>query len=225
MNELALFAGAGGGLLASHLLGWRTVCAVELDEYRRCILIKRQNERHIRPAFPIWDDICTFDGRAWRGIVDIVTGGFPCQAYSKAASGKNVADDLWQEMRRVVADVAPRYVFAENVSKEAIDCAADDLESVGYTARCISLSAADLGSDHIRERHWLLAHADDKGELHGRLNAEVAGSKSIHTRVWETFPDEPGMADGLSNRMDRYGATGNGQVPIVAACAFDLLSR
>jgi DNA (cytosine-5)-methyltransferase 1 len=128
-------------------------------------------------------------------------------------------------MRRVVADVAPRYVFAENVSKEAIDCAADDLESMGYTARCISLSAADLGSDHIRERHWLLAHADDKSQLRSGFDAEMAGRKSLHARVWEAFPDQSGMADGLSNRMDRYGATGNGQVPIVAATAFDLLSR
>ena len=149
MNELALFAGVGGGLLASQLIGFRTVCAVELDEYRRCVLVQRQNDGHLRPPFPIWDDIRTFDGRPWRGLVDIITGGFPCQAYSTAASGKNNADDLWPEMRRVVADVAPRYVFAENVSRVAIDQAADDLEQMGYKTKAIPLSAADLGADHI----------------------------------------------------------------------------
>ncbi len=141
MNELALFAGAGGGLLASRSLGWRTVCAVELDEYCRCVLIQRQNDGELRPGFPIWDDVRTFDGRPWRGLVHIVTGGFPCQAFSTAAAGNNTADDLWPEMRRVVADVAPWYVFAENVSRDAINAAADDLESMGYKTRALSLSA------------------------------------------------------------------------------------
>lgn len=226
MNELALFAGAGGGLLASHIMGWRTVCAVEMDWYRRCVLVQRQNDGNLRPAFPIWDDVRTFDGRPWRGIVDIISGGFPCQAYSTAASGKNNADDLWPEMRRIVADVAPRYVFAENVSDKAINAAADDLEQMGYQTRALSLSAADLGGDHVRERHWLLAYADDEGELLRRFNAEMAGRKGFQTSVWQTFPDQSRMADGLAHRMERYIATGNGQVPAVAVAAFlELASR
>ena len=76
--------------------------------------------------FPVWDDVRTFDGLPWRGRIDVVSGGFPCQAYSAATRGRATADDLWPEMRRVVADVAPRYVFAENVSRVAIDGAADD---------------------------------------------------------------------------------------------------
>jgi DNA (cytosine-5)-methyltransferase 1 len=224
MNELALFAGAGGGLLASYIMGWRTVCAVELDWYRRCLLVQRQNDGHLRPGFPIWDDVRTFDGRPWRGIVDIVSGGFPCQAYSTAAAGKNNADDLWPEMRRIVADVAPRYVFAENVSNKAIDAAADDLEAMGYQTNALTLSAADMGADHIRERHWLLAYADDKSKLLRRLNAEMAGSKSFQASVWQTYADESRVVDGLANRMDRYEAIGNGQVPIVAATAWRILA-
>ena len=111
LRELAIFAGAGGGLLAGLVLGWKTVCAVERDEFAASILVQRQNDR-VLPAFPVWDNVCTFDGSAWRGIIDVVSGGFPCQAYSSAAAGANVADDLWSEMRRIVADVAPRYVFA-----------------------------------------------------------------------------------------------------------------
>jgi len=218
VNELALFAGNGGGLLASFLAGWKTVCAVELDWYSRCVLSQRQNDGQLG-LFPIWDDIRTFDGRAWRGRVDVVSGGFPCQAYSTAAAGRNNADDLWPEMQRVVADVAPRYVFAENTSAKAIDAACDDLEQMGYETKAITLGAADLGADHVRERSWLLAYTDDKGELLRRINAEMALLSKFQNSVWESYPDESRMADGLAYRMERFKATGNGQVPIVVLSA------
>lgn len=224
LRELALFAGAGGGILAGHLLGWRTVCAVERDAYAASVLVQRQNDGILK-AFPIWDDVCTFDGKPWRGIVDVVSGGFPCQAYSSAASGKNTADDLWPEMRRIVADVAPRYVFAENVQKRAIDSAAEDLEEMGYTTRAISLSASDLGADHIRKRYWLLAYADRDGELLKPLNAKVAGMQGFCEGLWTAKPEQPRMADELAFRMERLAATGNGQVPCVAATAFSILNR
>jgi len=86
MNELALFAGAGGGILGGHLLGWRTVCAVEWEKYPACVLAARQNDG-LLPPFPIWDDVQTFDGKPWRGIVDVVSGGFPCQDISAAGRG------------------------------------------------------------------------------------------------------------------------------------------
>jgi DNA (cytosine-5)-methyltransferase 1 len=223
LNELALFAGAGGGLLASKVLGWRTVCAVELDHYCRSILIRRQNERFL-DSFPIWDDVRTFDGKPWVSSIDIVTGGFPCQAFSNAAAGKNNADDLWPEMFRIVANVSPKFVFAENVSKYAIDKACDDLETVGYKTKAISLSASDMGADHVRERHWLFAYSDDKSELLCKLNAEMAVCQKLQNRVWQTFSGNPRMDDGVANRMERFKATGNGQVPIVAATAWRLLN-
>lgn len=86
MNELALFAGAGGGILGGHLLGWRTVCAVEWEPYAAGVLVARQNDG-ILPAFPVWDDVQTFDGIPWRGLVDVVSGGFPCQDISAAGGG------------------------------------------------------------------------------------------------------------------------------------------
>jgi DNA (cytosine-5)-methyltransferase 1 len=224
VNVLELFAGNGGGILAHHLLGLRTVCAVESNPYRIRRLMQRQNEGHLAP-FPIWDDVRTFDGRAWRGIAQVVSGGFPCQAYSSAARGRNNADDLWPEMRRIVADVAPRYVFAENTQRRAIDRAADDLESMGYSARAIALGADDLGADHIRKRYWLLAHTNGDRELFGAIDAKVAELSRVRPRVWDAYPDESRMADGLANRMDRLEATGDGQVPIVAATAFTLLSN
>lgn len=223
MNELALFAGAGGGILAGKLLGWRTVCGVEINPFCARRLMQRQNEGHLSP-FPVWDDVRTFDGRPWRGVVDVVSGGFPCQAYSTAAAGKNNADDLWPEMRRIVADVAPRYVSAENVHREAIDGAADDLEQMGYQTRAIALGASDMGGDHVRNRYWLLAYADDQGELCGAVNAEMAIGAEFRHSVWAAFPSESGMDDGLAGRVDRYTAIGNGQIPIVAATALRILS-
>jgi DNA (cytosine-5)-methyltransferase 1 len=223
LNELALFSGAGGGILGGKLLGWRTVCAVEWDPYAASVLCARQND-DVLPPFPIWDDVKTFDGRPWRGIVDVVSGGFPCQAYSSAAAGKNIADDLWPEMRRIVADVAPWYVFAENVERRAIDRAADDLEAMGYSVRCTSLSASNMGADHVRERYWLVAHANMHSELCKPVNAEMAELQGICPSVWQTYPNKLGMDDGMAFRMDRLKSIGNGQVPAVAAAAWKLLT-
>ena len=220
MNELALFAGAGGGLLASNLLGNNIVCAVERDEYCIEVLVQRQNERVISP-FPIWDDICTFDGKPWHGTVDLVSGGFPCQAFSSAARGRNIAEkDLWYEMRRVIREVQPHLVFAENVSERAILQAQDDLLQDGYNSKYIKLSAKDIGADHDRERYWLLAYTDYYSQLRSTKYAEAQVLPKLRNGVWETFPDELRVSNGVAFRMDRLKALGNGQVPIVAAIAF-----
>lgn len=223
MNELALFAGAGGGILGGKLLGWRTVCAVEWEPYPASVLAARQNDG-LLPPFPIWDDVRTFDGRPWRGVVDVVSGGFPCQAFSTAARGANNAEDLWPEMRRVVADVAPWCVFAENVAQRAIDHAADDLEAMGYSTRAVALSAQDLGADHIRARYWLLAYADSHRELLRAKYAEASERPNFHEGVWESDPGSARVVDGLACRMDRIRSTGNGQVPQCAALAWRLLT-
>ena len=220
MNELALFAGAGGGLLASNILGHDIVCAVERDEYCIEVLVQRQNER-ILPCFPIWDDICSFDGRPWNGTVDLVSGGFPCQAFSSAARGRNIASkDLWYEMRRVIREVQPHLVFAENVSERAILQAQDDLLQDGYNSKYIKLSAKDIGADHDRERYWLLAYTDYYSQLRSTKYAEAQVLPKLRNGVWETFPDELRVSNGVAFRMDRLKALGNGQVPIVAAIAF-----
>ncbi|EMM3426248.1 DNA cytosine methyltransferase [Klebsiella aerogenes] len=221
---MALFAGAGGGILGGNLLGWRTVCAVERDAYAAQVLAQRQNDGILKP-FPIWSDVCSFDGKPWRGIVDIVSGGFPCQAFSKASRGRITAKSMWPEMRRIVNEVKPGLVFAENVTKDAITIAATDLIAMGYKTRAVQLSAKDMGADHIRERFWLLAYTDHESELLGRVNAEVGVSKKFHHSVWNTYAPEPILVDGVPFRVDRYRAIGNAQVPIVAATAFCLLAN
>lgn len=225
MNELALFTGAGGGVLASTLLGNNIVCAVERDGWCRHVLVQRQNEGSIQ-TFPIWDDITTFDGKPWKGTVDLVSGGFPCQAFSAAARGRNIPEkDLWGEMLRVVREVCPTLVFAENVSEKPIIKAKEDLEGIGYRVEYIKLSAKDVGADHIRARYWLLAHSHHYGELCSTIDAEAQELPELCNSFWESEPCEHGVVDGVAHRVERNRAVGNGQVPLVAAVAFKRLVK
>ncbi|WP_424948642.1 DNA cytosine methyltransferase [Chromobacterium haemolyticum] len=163
MNELALFAGAGGGILGGHLLGWRTVCAVERDAYAAQVLAARQNDGCL-PAFPIWSDVCSFDGRPWRGIVDVVSGGFPCQDISAAGAGAGILggrSGLWREMARIVGEVRPRFVFVENsplLVGRGLAVVLGDLAELGYDAQWVRVSASDIGAPHKRDRMWVVAH-------------------------------------------------------------------
>ena len=170
MNELALFAGAGGGILGGALLGWRTVCAVENNAYAASVLVARQNDG-LLPPFPIWDDVRTFDGRPWRGIVDVVSGGFPCQDISVAGRGAGIDGErsgLWGHMARIVGEVRPRFVFVENspllVGRGLVRVLAD-LAEMGFDARWGVVGAADVGAPHRRDRCWIVADAHGVREL------------------------------------------------------------
>jgi DNA (cytosine-5)-methyltransferase 1 len=160
MNELALFAGAGGGILGGKLLGWRTVCAVEWEPYPASVLCARQNDG-LLPPFPIWDDVQTFDGKPWRGIVDVVSGGFPCQDISAAGKGAGIDGErsgMWGEMARIVHEVRPKYVFVENspmLTSRGLGRVLGDLASMGFDARWGVLGANAVGAPHQRERIWI----------------------------------------------------------------------
>ncbi len=170
MNELALFAGAGGGILAGKLLGWRTVCAVEWEPYAACVLAARQNDG-LLPHFPVWDDVQTFDGRPWAGIVDVVSGGFPCQDISIAGKGAGITGErsgMWRHMARIVGEIRPRYVFVENspaLITRGLGVVLGDLAALGYDCKWTVLGAADVGAPHQRDRFWLVAHANSLREL------------------------------------------------------------
>ena len=223
MNELALFAGAGGGILGGRLLGWRTICGVEIDKFCRDRIMQRQDEGHIE-AFPIWDDVNTFDGSRWRGLVDLVSGGFPCQAFSSATRGRATAESMWPQMLRVVGEVQPRFVFAENVSEDAICEAQADLADCGYATARVCIRATDLGADHPRRRWWLLADADHESELVGPEYAEMERVAERGARLWEAEPYDPGVDDGMAGRVDRYRAIGNGQLPTMVVAAWCALT-
>ena len=239
MNVLELFAGAGGGILGSMLNGHRTVCAVEYDAYARSVLLARQNDGTF-PPFPIWDDVCTFDGSPWRGIVDVVSGGFPCQDISVAGTGAGITGErsgLWSEMARIIGEVRPRYTFIENspaLLTRGIDVVLADLHEMGFDAEWGIVSAADCGAPHKRERIWILAHTNRINEQRNkpsRINAQgrtiknkrPSGSQCNGVTWWATEPAVGRVAHGVANRANRLKSIGNGQVPIVAATAFNIL--
>ena len=164
LRELALFAGAGGGILGGHLLGWRTVCAVERDAYAAAVLCQRQNDG-LLPPFPVWSDVSTFNGYPWQGIVEVISGGFPCQDISVAGKGAGITGSrsgLWKEFARIIGEVRPRYVFVENspvLTSRGLDVVLGDLAALGFAAEWGVLSAADVGAPYKRERMWIVAHA------------------------------------------------------------------
>lgn len=192
MNELALFAGAGCGLLGSLINGWHTVCAVENDVYCQDVLLARQRDG-ILPRFPIWDDIRTFDGLPWRQKIDIVTGGFPCQdisAAGKRAGLEGRRSGLWFEMQRVVREVWPTFVWVENspnLRTKGLDKILKGFTEMGYNARWCVLGARHVGANHIRDRMWILAYSDEYWKRVLPFNEKVAfplendGNSSNHS--------------------------------------------
>lgn len=167
LREISLFSGAGGGLLASHRLGWRTVCYVEKDSYCQQVIQARIRDGYLDDA-PLWDDCATFDGIPWRGRCDVVSAGFPCQPFSVAGSGRAADDERngWPATIRILREVGPRYAFLENVpgllapSHGYFGEILRDLAEAGYDARWQVLSAADVGAPHLRKRLWIVAHAN-----------------------------------------------------------------
>ena len=270
MRELALFAGAGGGILGGLLLGWRTVGAVEIDAYCRSVLLARQRDGFL-PRFPIWDDVRTFDGYPWRGRIDVISGGFPCQDISSAGAGAGLSGDrsgLWFEFERIIEEVEPTYVFIENspyLRTRGLVTVLQGLARLGFDAEWGVFSAKEVGAPHERKRMWIVAHADRSGQRgvaeHGQVAraSEASGPvcepprSALHvahpdgTALWEQsrwrcgadwegstiargndwWPVDliSGVDDGVANRLVRVRATGNGQVPRVAALAWSTLRR
>ena len=182
LNTFHLFAGAGGGILADLLLGHNPVGACEIEPYPRNVLLARQRDG-ILPSFPIWDDICTLDGKPWRGLVDVVCGGFPCQDISAAGKGAGIAGErsgLWGEMARVICEIRPRFAFVENspmLTSRGLHRVLGDLAEMGYDARWCVLGACDAGAPHKRDRIWILGElANTEGER--REGATVAHESS-----------------------------------------------
>lgn len=198
MNELHLFAGAGGGILGSELLGFRTVCAVELEPYPASVLLARQNDG-LLPPFPVWDDVRTFDGRPWRGLVDVVSGGFPCQDISAAGKGAGIdgaRSGLWREMHRIINEVRPEFAFLENsplLVERGLARVLGDLAEIGYDAEWLVLGADDVGAPHVRKRIWILGMDRNADCIREEAEREASGgqqaAKSI--RVCGDVPKPP----------------------------------
>jgi len=204
MNELALFAGAGGGILGGKLLGWRTVCAVEWEPYPASVLCARQNDK-VLETFPIWDDVQTFDGKPWRGIVDVVSGGFPCQDISAAGKGVGIDGErsgMWGEMARIIHEVRPRYAFVENspmLTSRGLGRVLGDLAGMGFDARWGVLGAADVGANHQRDRIWIVA----------KWRGQLTHTQHNRVRRWEQQQEiikkeNESMAYSCDEGLQRY---------------------
>jgi len=170
LNGLALCAGVGGleRGIESILPQSRTVCYVEGETYPASVLASKM-EKGSLPKAPIWSNVRTFHGEAWRGKVSFISGGFPCQPYSTA--GKQLADkdprDLWPDFARIIGEVRPHFIFLENVPnvvKWALPTVLKDLSQMGYDAAWCVVAASKVGAPHKRSRWFLFAHSNDSSK-------------------------------------------------------------
>ena len=220
LRTMHLFAGAGGGILADLLLGHQPVCAVEINEYCQQVLSARQADGTF-PWFPIFADVTKLDGRPWRGVVDVVCGGFPCQDISAAGNGDGIDGErsgLWREMARIVGEVRPRYVFVENsplLVGRGLAVVLGDLADMGYDAQWFRLSASDCGAPHQRDRCWLVAN-DRSRRFSGQGEREVEQQRRAEAIGASAAPGILAHADSVrelqpqGRERNERGRIGNG---------------
>ena len=170
VNELSLFSGAGGGLLGTKLLGWRHVGYVEYERYCQQVIAQRIKDGILSEA-PIFGDVREFvqsgAAKKYKGFVDVVTAGFPCQPFSVAGKRKGKEDErnMWPSTIQIIRDVQPRYALLENVpgllNSGYFQEILGSLAQAGYDAKWIVLGADDVGAPHRRKRLWIKATSQD----------------------------------------------------------------
>ena len=176
MRELSVFSGAGGGLLGTKLLGFQHIGYVEFNDYCQQVIAQRIKDGYLDEA-PIFSDIRAFisEGYAqsYKGMVDIITAGFPCQPFSQA--GKQLgADDprnMWPATISCIRTIRPKFAFLENVpgllTNGYFGTVLGDLAESGYDCRWKVLSAAELGAPHKRNRLWIMAYSNNSRQCTG----------------------------------------------------------
>jgi DNA (cytosine-5)-methyltransferase 1 len=199
-NVLSLFSGGGGLDLGIRLAvpHSRVVGYVEREAYAASVLVARMETADLDPA-PVWDDVVAFDGRPWRGLVDCVAGGFPCQDISNAGQREGIEGSrsgLWLHFARIIREVQPQYVFVENVAALAVrglDVVLADLASLWFDAEWGVLGADSVGAPHQRERLFILAHTRRDREQRLQPEPERRGGGAPASRG-------AGVADSASQR-------------------------
>lgn len=221
IREFHLFAGIGGGIYGGQLLGHKCCGGVEIDEFCQKVLKQRMFDGWIN-KFDLYGDLCNIHGEKFKGNFDILCGGFPCQAFSTAAHGKNIpTKNLWGEMLRFVKESQAPIVFGENVVFRAIHKAQLDLEEEGYRVKVCRLSCSDLGADHQRNRFWLLAIKEEN--IFDKIKKKFSKFPKLKGDCWTVNPQKNGCIGKVSNRRQQLKAIGNAQSPFVAATAFRIL--
>lgn len=148
-------------------MGWRCVGYVEQDEYCKKVLRARIRDGIFDDA-PIFDDVRTFDGLPYRGRVDCIVAGFPCQPFSVAGKQRATADErnMWPDTARIIGQVRPPQVFLENVpgllswSHGYFGSILGELADLRFDVKWDCVSASDIGALHRRRRLWIVADAN-----------------------------------------------------------------
>ena len=170
-NVLSICTGAGGLDLGLRLArpDARVVCYVEREAFPLAVLATTIQAGLMDDA-PIWNDLTTFDGEPWRGVVDWLIGGIPCQPHSSAGlrGGESDPRNLWPDTARIIGECRPSLIFMENVpgiARYYHERIGPELRGLGYDTQEGLFSAEEVGASHIRKRFFLLAHSDGYGQL------------------------------------------------------------
>jgi DNA (cytosine-5)-methyltransferase 1 len=167
MKVLDLFSGIGGFSLGLERAGMETIAFCEFDNDARKVLSKHW------PDVPIHEDVRLLDGKQYRGTVDVVCGGFPCQDLSNAGEQKGFGGDrssLYKQMLRIISECMPGYAIFENVSALISGDGGRwfarflyDLAEIGYDAEWHCIPASEFGANHHRDRVWIIAYPKCEG--------------------------------------------------------------
>lgn len=209
LNGLSLFSGIGGIDVALNPLV-KPVAYCEIDTYATGVLFSRMLDGSISTA-PVWPDIRTLTAEILPSI-DIVYGGFPCQDISCAGAGKGLAGErsgLFFEIVRLLRELRPAFCYLENVP--AITTrggwrVVGELTALGCDCRWGVLSAYDMGAPHIRERFWLLAHAN----RNRRGEKQIGELRRHDSTEFRNDGVQKSMADAESERFKPQGAESSG---------------
>jgi DNA (cytosine-5)-methyltransferase 1 len=222
MTYLSLFSGGMGCDLAmQYLLGTRCLGYVEIEEFCQKLIRQRQDDGFIDRA-PIFGDIRAFNDQGYaeqyKGMVDLITGGFPCQPFSVAGKrqGENDERNMWPATIDTIRIIRPRYIFLENVpgllASGYFGTVLADLAECGYDVRWKVLSAAEVGARHLRKRLWIVAYANRDNEYRG------SGSMQVGRVRRERKTENVGFAAGTERRIE----SGLGRVVNGMDCRMDL---
>ena len=243
ITHISLCAGYGGidiGLKRC-LPTLRTILVSEIEAYAVANLVAKMEAGQLDPA-PIWTDLKTFPAHLFRGAVDIITSGYPCQPFSSAGKRKGADDSrhLWLFTRDHINAIRPDRCFFENVEGHislGLSTVISDLEEDGYSATWGIFSAREVGAPHQRKRVYILADTSsarsqtwlsgqehreerDTGKPNNSCNKQDGGKGCSQ---WSVEPRVGRVVDGCADRVDRIRLLGNGIVPQTAAKAWKIL--
>lgn len=224
MRVLDLFSGIGGFSLGLERAGMQTVAFCEINPFCRRVLAQHW------PEVPIYDDVRTLTAArlAADGIVlDLISGGFPCQDLSVAGPGGGLdgpRSRLWFEQLRIIAETQPRFALIENsplLRRRGLDRVLGGLDAIGFDADWDCVPASAIGARHRRDRLWLVAYPRRSGLPASECQAVFGprwrdeGRAASERAGWASEPGVGRVVHGLPGRVDRIKALGNAVVPQV----------